>query len=82
MLRDITIGQHFPGNSILHTMDPRVKLLLTIAYIVMLFVGSNWRDSLFPSCSSLFCTLWRRYRSKSWEKASSRSCPSFCLRPC
>ena len=35
MLRDITIGQHFPGNSILHTMDPRVKLLLTIAYIVM-----------------------------------------------
>jgi len=41
MLRDITIGQHFPGNSILHTMDPRVKLLLTIAYIVMLFVGSN-----------------------------------------
>ena len=26
MLRDITIGQHFPGNSILHTMDPRVKL--------------------------------------------------------
>lgn len=41
MLRDITIGQHFPGTSILHTMDPRVKLILTIAYIVMLFVGSN-----------------------------------------
>ena len=31
MLRDITIGQHFPGKSILHTLDPRVKLLLTIA---------------------------------------------------
>lgn len=42
MLRDITIGQHFPGNSALHTMDPRLKLLLTIAYIVMLFVGSNF----------------------------------------
>ena len=41
MLRDITIGQHFPGDSVLHKMDPRVKLLLTIAYIVMLFVGSN-----------------------------------------
>ncbi len=41
MLRDITIGQHFPGNSVLHRMDPRVKLVLTIAYIVMLFVGSN-----------------------------------------
>ena len=42
MLRDITIGQHFPGNSALHTMDPRLKLLLTIAYIIMLFVGSNF----------------------------------------
>ncbi|MEG0897545.1 MAG: energy-coupling factor transporter transmembrane component T, partial [Ruthenibacterium sp.] len=41
MLRDITIGQHFPGKSIIHEMDPRVKMLLTIAYIVMLFVGSN-----------------------------------------
>ena len=42
MLRDITIGQHFPGNSALHTMDPRLKLLLTIAYIIILFVGSNF----------------------------------------
>ena len=42
MLRDITIGQHFPGNSALHTMAPRLKLLLTIAYIIMLFVGSNF----------------------------------------
>ncbi|MCI6640592.1 MAG: energy-coupling factor transporter transmembrane protein EcfT [Pygmaiobacter massiliensis] len=41
MLRDITIGQHFPGNSIVHRMDPRVKLILTLAYIVVLFVGSN-----------------------------------------
>lgn len=41
MLRDITIGQHFPGNSVVHKMDPRVKMLLTIAFIVMLFVGSN-----------------------------------------
>ena len=41
MLRDITIGQHFPGNSPVHRMDPRAKLLLTIGYIVILFVGSN-----------------------------------------
>lgn len=41
MLRDITIGQHFPGQSAVHKMDPRAKLLLTIGYIVMLFVGSN-----------------------------------------
>ncbi|MEG2769985.1 MAG: energy-coupling factor transporter transmembrane component T [Oscillospiraceae bacterium] len=41
MLRDITIGQHFPGDSTLHRLDPRVKILLTIAYVVMLFIGSN-----------------------------------------
>ena len=41
MLRDITIGQHFPGNSILHRCDPRLKLVGTIAYIVVLFVAAN-----------------------------------------
>ena len=41
MLRDITIGQYFPGSSFIHRLDPRVKIILTIAYIVMLFVVSN-----------------------------------------
>ena len=41
MLRDITIGQHFPGNSILHRCDPRLKLVGTLAYIVVLFVAAN-----------------------------------------
>ena len=41
MLRDITIGQHFPGNSLVHRFDPRLKLVLTIAYIVLLFAASN-----------------------------------------
>ena len=30
MLRDITIGQHFPGSSLVHRFDPRLKLVLTI----------------------------------------------------
>ena len=41
MLRDITIGQHFPGNSIIHRCDPRLKIVATIAYIVVLFLASN-----------------------------------------
>ena len=41
MLRDITIGQHVPGNSLVHRFDPRLKLVLTIAYIVLLFAASN-----------------------------------------
>ena len=41
MLKDITIGQYYPGQSVLHRCDPRLKLVATIAYIVVLFVASN-----------------------------------------
>lgn len=38
MIKDISLGQYFPGNSLVHKLDPRVKLLLTIAFIVSLFL--------------------------------------------
>ena len=41
MLRDITIGQHFPVNSLVHRYDPRLKIVTTVAYIVLLFAASN-----------------------------------------
>ncbi|MBP3657117.1 MAG: energy-coupling factor transporter transmembrane protein EcfT [Clostridia bacterium] len=41
MLNDITLGQYFPGNSPIHRMDPRMKLILTIVYIVGVFMVSN-----------------------------------------
>ncbi len=41
MLKDITIGQFFPGNSVVHRLDSRVKLVLTTAYVVLLFVARN-----------------------------------------
>ena len=37
MLKDITLGQFFPGNTIVHRLDPRTKLILVIVYIVALF---------------------------------------------
>lgn len=37
MLRDITIGQYYPSNSIIHKLDPRVKLFWTLIYIISLF---------------------------------------------
>ena len=36
-LKDITLGQYFPGNSFIHQLDPRTKLLFTVLYIVALF---------------------------------------------
>jgi energy-coupling factor transport system permease protein len=38
MISDITLGQYFPGSSLLHKMDPRVKVLLAIAFIVAIFL--------------------------------------------
>ena len=40
-LKDITLGQYFPGNSILHRLDPRTKILLTVIYIVALFLAKQ-----------------------------------------
>ncbi|HNW03767.1 MAG TPA: energy-coupling factor transporter transmembrane component T [Oscillospiraceae bacterium] len=44
MLKDITFGQYYPGNSVIHRLDPRVKLILTLAYLTMLFVA----DGMIP----------------------------------
>lgn len=41
MLKDITIGQYFPGESPIHRLDPRMKIVLTTAYIMMLFLAVN-----------------------------------------
>lgn len=41
MLKDITLGQFFPGSSLLHRLDPRVKIVLLLIYIVILFLVSG-----------------------------------------
>ena len=42
MVRDVAFGQYFPGNSLLHRLDPRLKIVVTLAYIVLLFVVKEW----------------------------------------
>lgn len=41
MLKDITLGQYFPGNTIAHRLDPRTKILLVLFYIVALFCAQG-----------------------------------------
>ena len=41
MLKDITLGQYFPGDTVAHRLDPRTKLLLTVLYIVGLFSADS-----------------------------------------
>ncbi len=42
MLKDITLGQFFPGKSIIHRLDPRFKIIFTLVFIVMLFVADGY----------------------------------------
>lgn len=42
MLKDITLGQYFPGDTAVHRLDPRVKLILTVLYIAALFTAKDY----------------------------------------
>ncbi|MGN0620474.1 MAG: energy-coupling factor transporter transmembrane component T family protein [Porcipelethomonas sp.] len=42
MIKDITLGQYFPGKSVVHRLDPRYKIIISGLYIAMLFIGSDY----------------------------------------
>ncbi|MBQ4426573.1 MAG: energy-coupling factor transporter transmembrane protein EcfT [Oscillospiraceae bacterium] len=42
MLRDITLGQYFPGDTLIHRLDPRTKILVVILYIIALFISTSY----------------------------------------
>lgn len=54
MIKDITLGQYFPGNSLIHRIDPRVKIILTIAYIVAIFLAKSLWSFILISLASVF----------------------------
>ena len=41
MIRDITLGQYFPGESVIHRLDPRMKIILVVLFVVLLFVVNS-----------------------------------------
>lgn len=47
MLKDITIGQFFPGDTIVHKLDPRVKILITFVFIISLFFINKFYPYIF-----------------------------------
>lgn len=47
MIKDITIGQYFPFNSVIHRLDPRTKLLFTVVFIVTVFLANNFISLFF-----------------------------------
>ena len=48
MFRNITLGQYYPGNSVLHRLDPRVKIFGAVVYVAVLFIINNIWGLIFP----------------------------------
>lgn len=42
MLKDITLGQYFPGDTVIHNLDPRTKLIAVLIYIIAIFQADGW----------------------------------------
>ncbi len=62
MIKDITIGQYFPGNSVVHRLDSRVKLLLDILYLVMLFTAQSYTGILIAMLFMVICYMLARIK--------------------
>lgn len=57
MISDITIGQYYSGKSVLHRLDPRMKLILTLASIVIVFVCKSFLSLALVAVFTLAATL-------------------------
>ena len=57
MIKDITIGQYFPGKSVIHRLDSRVKLLLDLLYLVMLFTAQSFTGVILALLFMVFCYI-------------------------
>lgn len=57
MLKDITIGQYYPAESPIHRLDPRVKIVATMVFIISLFVAEGWAGYLVSAFFWGMCIL-------------------------
>lgn len=64
MIRDITIGQYYPGKSLLHRLDPRMKLILTFALIVVIFLCQNFWSLGVIALTAVFAAIISRVPAK------------------
>lgn len=64
MLKDITLGQFFPGNTPIHRMDPRAKLILMVLYIVALFMARGLVTYLILFAALCLCAAVAHIRPK------------------
>ncbi len=64
MIKNVTIGQYFPGTSVVHRIDPRMKLILVVAVIVAIFLATSWIGYVAILGFLLFTILMSRVNLK------------------
>ena len=69
MVRDITLGQYWPGHSLIHRLDARAKILLLLSMIVFLFVADNFYSLLLMTWGTLLTVLLTRIRLSMYLKS-------------
>lgn len=69
MLKEITLGQYFPGKSVLHKMDPRMKIILLMCYIVFIFLTRNFVSLAVTSLSVLGVLILSKVSPKLYFKS-------------
>jgi len=65
MLKDITLGQYFPGDTVVHRLDPRTKLIATVLYIVALFCAKSFIEYAVVALTLLLAVKLSRVKFKS-----------------
>lgn len=68
MIKDITIGQYFPGNSFLHKLDARTKLILVFFVLVYIFLCKNFFSLALITVFSVICVIVSRIPFRSMMK--------------
>ena len=64
MLKDITLGQYFPGDTVAHRLDPRTKLILVLLYIIAIFETRGWVSNALVLVITLICLRVSHIRLK------------------
>lgn len=64
MLRDITLGQYYPKDSVIHRLDPRVKIFATFLYLVLIFCVRDFIGYAIITCALVAVTVISRVPAK------------------
>ena len=68
MLKDITLGQYFPGDTIIHRLDARTKIILVVIYIVALFQANGWIGYAVVTGVTLLCMMLSKIKPSAMFK--------------